>query len=101
MDVSTTYDEATDTRTYAVRGQIFFASADIFADRFDLRDTAANVRIDLTAGHLWDITAVGALEDVVTKMRHHGIRVEVIGLNQASAILVDRLAPAVGSRLAQ
>jgi SulP family sulfate permease len=30
-------------------------------------------------------------------MRHHGISVEVIGLNQASALLVDRLAPAVGS----
>ncbi|MFB9047270.1 SulP family inorganic anion transporter [Sphingobium indicum] len=97
MDVSTLYEAATDTRTYKVSGQIFFASADIFADCFDLRDTAAHVRIDLAASHLWDITAVGALEEVVTKMRHHGIAVEVIGLNQASAILVDRLAPAVGS----
>ncbi len=98
MDVRDAYDEATDTRTYSVSGQIFFASAEIFADRFDLRDTAAHVRIDLSASHLWDITAVGALEDVVTKMRHHGILVEVIGLNRASAILVDRLAPAVGGR---
>lgn len=97
MDVRADYDQATDTRTYCVTGQIFFASADIFADRFDLRDTAANVRIDLTSSHLWDITAVGALEEVVTKMRHHGITVEVIGLNEASAVLVDRLAPAVGS----
>lgn len=39
---------------------------------------------------------MGALEDVVTKMRRHGIVVEVIGLNQASAILVDRLAPGLG-----
>ena len=96
MEIAIAYDEVTDTRIYSVSGQIFFASADIFADRFDLRDTAAHVRIDLTASHLWDITAVGALEEVVTKMRHHGIAVEVIGLNQASAILVDRLAPAVG-----
>jgi len=97
MHVTTLYDAASDTRTYNVSGQIFFASADIFADRFDLRDTAAHVRIDLTATHLWDITAVGALEKVVTKMRHQGIAVEVIGLNQASSILVDRLAPNVGS----
>ncbi|AUW59323.1 sodium-independent anion transporter [Sphingobium sp. SCG-1] len=96
MDVRIDYDEATDMRIYTVSGQIFFASADIFADRFDLRDTVAKVRIDLTASHLWDVTAVGALEDVVTKMRHHGIAIEVIGLNQASAILVDQLAPAVG-----
>ncbi|MGE4429460.1 MAG: SulP family inorganic anion transporter [Sphingobium sp.] len=97
MSVADHYDEATDARTYIVSGQIFFASADIFADRFDLRDPARTVQIDLTASHLWDITAVGALEEVVTKMRRHGITVEVIGLNQASAILVDRHAPRVGA----
>ena len=67
----------------------------MFAERFDLRDRSAHVRIDLAGAHLWDITAVGALETVVTKMRRHGIAVEVIGLNEASAILVDRHAPRV------
>ena len=76
-------------------GQIFFASADIFTDSFDLPDTASQVRIDLTAAHLWDITAVGALEDVVAKLRRRGIAVDLIGLNAASATLVDRHAPAV------
>ncbi|MBJ6123276.1 SulP family inorganic anion transporter [Sphingomonas mollis] len=93
MDVAVEYDAATDTRLYHVSGQIFFASADIFADRFDLRDTARRARIDLTHAHLWDITAVGALEDVVSKMRRHAMTVEVVGLNEASAILVDRHAP--------
>jgi SulP family sulfate permease len=95
MHVAVAYDEASDTRLYSVSGQVFFASADIFADRFDLRDTARHVRIDLTAAHLWDITAVGALNEVVGKMRRHGIAVDVIGLNQASAILLDRHAPLV------
>lgn len=95
MGVTSTYDAATDTRVYLVSGQIFFASADIFADRFNLRDKVSHVRIDLTGAHLWDITAVGALEEVVTRMRHHDIIVEITGLNQASAILVDRLAPTV------
>lgn len=90
MAVTSSYDAASDTRRYTVTGQIFFASADIFADQFDLRDTAAQVVIDLSSAHLWDITAVGALETVVTKMRRHGTRVEVIGLNRASATLVDR-----------
>ncbi len=93
MKVTDTYDGATDTRTYTISGQVFFASADILADQFNLRDTAGKVRIDLTQSHLWDITAVGALEDVVTRLRHHGIAVDVVGLNQASAILVDRLSP--------
>jgi len=61
MNVRVDYDAATGTRSYTVTGQIFFASADIFADRFDLRDTVAHVCIDLKASHLWDITAVGAL----------------------------------------
>ncbi|MEN2787933.1 SulP family inorganic anion transporter [Sphingomonas qilianensis] len=97
MDVRDAYEAATDTRIYTVSGQIFFASAEIFADRFDLRDSAANVRIDLTAAHLWDVTAVGALEDVVSRMRRHGIAVDLIGLNAASAVLVDRHAPALGT----
>lgn len=95
MQVTVTYDAATDTRGYRVAGQIFFASAEIFADRFDLADTARHVRIDLTQAHLWDVTAVGALEEVVTRMRRHGIAVEVVGLNAASAVLVDRHAQAM------
>ena len=95
MEVQSLYDLAADTRTYTVIGQVFFASAEIFTDRFDLRDTASHVRIDLTAAHLWDITAVAALENVVTKMRQRGLMVHVIGLDQASAVLVDRHAPLV------
>jgi SulP family sulfate permease len=95
MDVAVGYDAASDTRVYTVSGQVFFASADIFADRFDLRDSAQAVRIDLTDAHLWDISAVGALEDVVAKLRRHGMTVAVTGLNEASAMLVDRHAPLV------
>ena len=39
------------------------------------------------------MTAGGARGGVVGKRRRHGVRVGVIGLNQASAILVDRHAP--------
>ncbi|MCU6453835.1 SulP family inorganic anion transporter [Sphingomonas sp. A2-49] len=97
MQVVIDYDAAADTRVYTVSGQIFFASAEAFADRFDLRDGAARVRIDLTAAHLWDVTAVAALEEVVARLRGHGVAVEVVGLNDASAILVDRHAPLVGA----
>ncbi len=90
MAVTSAYDSAADTRTYIVTGQIFFASADMFAESFDVRDTAKAVRIDLSQAHFWDVTSVAALEGVVSKLRRHGTRVELIGLNQASAILVDR-----------
>jgi len=90
MHVHSTLDEAAQTRVYAVTGQVFFASAEMFADSFDLRGTAPCVRIDLRDAHLWDVTAVAALEGVVGKMRRHGTHVDVVGLNEASAMLVDR-----------
>ena len=46
--------------------------------------------IDLSRAHFWDITAVGALDKVVLKFRREGTEVAVIGLNQASATIVDR-----------
>jgi SulP family sulfate permease len=95
MDVQSDYDARSDTRRYRVTGQIFFASADMFADRFDLHDVAKHTQIDLSGAHLWDVTAVAALERVVSKLRRHGATVTLIGLNQASAHLVDRHAPLI------
>ena len=87
-------DAATGMRIYRVAGQVFFASADVFVDAFDTLDTENRpVRIDLTQAHFWDVTAVAALDKVVQRLHKHGSTVEVIGLNDASAVLVDRLGP--------
>lgn len=79
-----------ETRSYAIYGQVFFASADRFVDAFDFDASPRRVRIDLTHAHFWDITAVNALDKVVLKFRRKGAEVEVLGLNEASATLVDR-----------
>ena len=50
------------------------------------------VRIDVSRAHFWDITAVSALDKVVLKFRREGTEVEVIGLNEASATMVDKFA---------
>src|SRR5690606_26766438 len=78
------------TRTYEVVGQVFFASAERFADAFDYKEVIDAVRIDVSRAHFWDITAVSALDKVVLKFRREGTEVEVIGLNAASATMVDR-----------
>lgn len=80
------------SRTYTVTGQVFFASAERFANAFDYREVIDRVRIDVSRAHFWDITAVSALDKVVLKFRREGTEVEVIGLNEASATLVDRFA---------
>lgn len=77
-------------RRYQVVGQVFFASADRFVAAFDFKEAVAKVSIDLSRAHFWDITAVAALDKVVLKLRREGTEVEVRGLNEASATIVDR-----------
>ncbi len=68
-----------------------------FIEAFDILDVERRpVRIDLARAHFWDITAVAALDKVVERLRHHGCVVEVVGLNQASAVLIDRLGARAG-----
>ncbi len=79
-------------RIYRVDGQIFFASTESFIAAFDFSEEVEAVTIDVTQAHLWDISAVGALDKVVLKFRKAGRRVEVIGVNEASAHMIDRFA---------
>ncbi|OYX91743.1 MAG: sodium-independent anion transporter, partial [Novosphingobium sp. 35-62-5] len=78
--------------TYNVRGEIFFASVDRFTRAFNDEDSAQSVTIDVSRAHFWDISAVGALDKIVDRLRRAGRNVEVIGYNEASADIVDRFA---------
>jgi SulP family sulfate permease len=90
MYVESALSDDGQVRTYQVIGQVFFSSADKFVASFDLKESVSRVVIDLTRAYFWDITAVGALDKVVLKFRRDGADVEVIGLNEASATIVDR-----------
>jgi len=81
-----------ETRTYTVRGQIFFASAEKFTGAFDFKEVLEKVVIDVSHAHFWDLTSVGALDTVVLKYRREGTEVEILGMNEASATIVDKLA---------
>ena len=80
-----------ETRTYTVRGQIFFASADTFGAAFDFKEVLSKVIIDVSHAHFWDLTSVGALDKVVLKYRREGAEVEILGMNEASATIVGKL----------
>ena len=90
MAISSSLDEAGEHRSYNVTGQVFFSSADKFVAAFDFKQALNKVTIDLNRAHFWDITAVAALDKVVIKFRREGTEVEVLGLNEASATIVDR-----------
>lgn len=80
------------TRTYTISGQVFFASSDSFVDAFDFKEVLDRVVIDVSQAHFWDISAVGTLDKTIMKFRREGTEVQVIGLNEASASMVDRFA---------
>ncbi len=90
MYVDSELNEETDTRTYHVVGQVFFNSADKFTAAFNFKEAVEKVVIDLHRAHFWDISSVSALDKVVLKFRREGAAVELIGLNEASATIIDR-----------
>ncbi|MBZ2167493.1 SulP family inorganic anion transporter [Marinobacter sp. F4216] len=90
MIVRSELDDQTNIRTYKVIGQVFFSSSEKFLQSFDFKEAVDKVVIDLSRAHFWDITAVGSLDKAVIKFRREGADVEVIGLNEASATIVDR-----------
>ncbi|MEC8937720.1 MAG: STAS domain-containing protein, partial [Pseudomonadota bacterium] len=79
-------------REYQVVGQVFFASSERFMAAFDFKESIDKVTINLSKAHFWDVTAVQALDRVVIKFRREGTEVELVGLNEASATVVDRYA---------
>lgn len=78
--------------TYTVWGELFFASNQDFIDAFEYHDDPARVTLDLGRAHLWDATAVAALDAVTERYRtHYGTTVELVGLNEPSDEIHQRL----------
>lgn len=82
------------TRIYSVAGQIFFVSVNDFdfLKVFDFKEDLEFVKIDLTNAHLWDQSAIAAIDKVVLNFCRNGVEVNLVGLNEASATLIDKLA---------
>ncbi|WP_366524237.1 SulP family inorganic anion transporter [Brevundimonas sp.] len=76
---------------YRVTGQLFFASADVFAAAFEHHGHPKRVEIDMTGAHLWDLTGVAAVDKVVFRYRRQGAEVAVVGMNETGQSLIDRV----------
>ena len=92
LNIATESDASARLLTYRVSGQVFFASADIFIEAFNIQDAdEMSVVIDVSHAHFWDITAIAALDRVVQRFKAHAIPVEVFGMNQGSSTLIGSL----------
>ncbi len=85
------------TRIYKVKGQLFFASVTDLLKMFDFKEDVQFVQLDLKRAHLWDDSAVAAIDKIVSKFEENGIQIELTGLNEASTELVEKLGSKLGS----
>ena len=87
------------TRHYRVRGQIFFASAGLFTDAFDLNEPIKRIHIDFSEARIWDITAMESLGRVLEKLQAHQRQVRLVGLSQESLNELHRMHPELHTQL--
>lgn len=76
---------------FTVEGQLFFASVDKFVDSFNYNVENKDIIIDFSNAHIWDDSAVGAIDKAVLKYRENNNTVTIKGLNASSKKIVDRL----------
>tara|TARA_B100000614_G_C14403827_1_gene434863 strand:+ start:85 stop:594 length:510 start_codon:yes stop_codon:yes gene_type:complete len=77
--------------TYKVKGQLFFVSKIYFLQGFDIHEHPENITIDLSEANIWDQSGVIALDQIIRKFKNGGSKVEIIGLNDESLNLFERL----------
>ncbi|WP_163537220.1 SulP family inorganic anion transporter [Gracilibacillus sp. YIM 98692] len=78
-------------KVYKVHGQIFFASVNDLLEKFNFNDSIKEVEIDLSSAHLWDDSAIGALDKIEMKFEQNNIEVHYSGLNEESKHLKKRI----------
>lgn len=74
-----------DTRAYAVKGELFFASSNDLVYQFDYTADSAYVVIDMSAAHIWDASSVATLDTIAEKFKSRGKTVTLVGMNDHSA----------------
>jgi SulP family sulfate permease len=84
VEVERVLDPDGTTSIYSVTGEIFFASDQELIDAFDYAGDPPNVIIDLSRAHIWDASAVAALDAIATHYERHGVALEITGLNRSS-----------------
>ncbi|WP_338657140.1 SulP family inorganic anion transporter (plasmid) [Sporosarcina psychrophila] len=77
---------------FEVEGQLFFASVEDFLGSFDFTVENKDISIDFSNAHIWDDSAVGAVDKAVIKYRGNNNTVTIKGLDSSSKKIVDKLA---------
>lgn len=84
-------EEMANTVTLRFEGQIFFASIDTTIEQIEFKKYDKPVQLDFSRAHLWDDSAVDAVDTIVRKFEEKGNTVYVHQLNADSRKIVKEL----------
>ncbi|MFC4024901.1 SulP family inorganic anion transporter [Oceanobacillus longus] len=84
-------------KVYIIRGELFFASVTELLPQFNYEEEIKEIELNLSNSHIWDDSAVVAVEKIIDRFKENGKHVEVTGMNEASTELVGKLANKLGS----
>lgn len=92
VHVNTMLADGGKKKVYQITGQLFFASVTEFVAQFNFKEDIEQVELDFSQTHIWDDSAVGAIDKIVLKYKENGKQVTIVGLNQASSTLIEKRA---------
>jgi len=78
-------------KIYKISGQMFFATVSHFVEKFTFNEDPDHIVIDFSNSHVWDHSAVTGISKVILKYQQVGKTVEIIGLNEESKQLIEKV----------
>ncbi|MBP1157399.1 SulP family sulfate permease [Paenibacillus sp. PvR052] len=85
------------SKLYRISGQLFFGTMTHFIDQFDYSQDPDHIVIDFSNSHVWDHSAVTAISKVISKYKNLNKQVNIIGLNEESKVLIEKVGLAATS----
>ncbi|MDG0819406.1 SulP family inorganic anion transporter [Staphylococcus equorum] len=90
-NVTVDYEEVDETIHYKIKGQIFFVSIDSVMNQLDLELRNKIIYLDFSQAHLWDDSAVNAIDTLIENYHKKKNTIYVQHLNKDSRKIVSEL----------
>lgn len=88
-NVKVTQEKQQNSVVYNIKGPLFFASTEDFVKAFNTDIKNSHIVINFSDSHIWDDSAVGALDKIILQYREHHNTVTILGLDSPSQKMVD------------
>jgi SulP family sulfate permease len=97
VEVDRVLDPDGTTCIYSITGEVFFASDQELIEAFHYAEDPPKVIADFSGAHLWDASAIAAVDAIEGHYRRHGIELAITGLNDRSDQLHQTLSGQMAS----